>query len=551
VNTCVLLGVLSGLTGLSLTGQAQTGPIPYTAVVTATKIRNEALAANSTSMRPLPLIGNWNASTEWNVGTYADGYSPQYQMQLIDQGYPLLPWFTIPLPETSASASEWIRYYEAPMKRAAALGLPISFVGTQWEERLYQLGNCTKYSLADNPCIVSRGIIQHRLSPFGAASVWRAMGRTWTASPMMAKLQEWHPTAPAVFFVSNNEGLRMNWNEVEQDDRYIALYGYGRSDEFKRKVTGDAWASLYRAFQAGMRDGLTQATWKSGARFIAFNAFGPSYFGRWFEWKTYSLATNERVDPAPVTWDGGSPPYYLSPPLSDLNVFGPQVEGMNWVFMQTEAQKLNPKFWFEVSLWDGHWPAAPDGSPGGPDSWQQFQQMGQPFTPQRYAGMTKYALWLLTPRVMREYRFHYESRTNIQAYTQVAHDAVQAIHKNSTLQQFWRSGALVANTAVKHPYSSEVPATYAAAPRWFNLSTNRDPAQPWSLYTEVPVFSVARVLNSAPKRTWLVFAYAPKGPFTGVQITLPGYGPIRMDVSVSGSCVLVDEARKTVTPVAW
>ena len=57
----------------------------------AADIREEALRANSSDVgRPLPLAGHWNLGQEKN------GFSPGYQMKMIERGHHLLPWFLLP-----------------------------------------------------------------------------------------------------------------------------------------------------------------------------------------------------------------------------------------------------------------------------------------------------------------------------------------------------------------------------------------------------------------------------------------------------------------------
>src|SRR5262249_37734659 len=83
-------------------------------------IRAEALRPNDSSDgRPLPLVAHWNTGTEEN------GFSPDYQMRMIDQGHYLLPWFQMPTIDMRADDPRWVSYYEAAIKQAAQLKLPI------------------------------------------------------------------------------------------------------------------------------------------------------------------------------------------------------------------------------------------------------------------------------------------------------------------------------------------------------------------------------------------------------------------------------------------
>ncbi|MBO0800019.1 MAG: hypothetical protein J2P31_14455, partial [Blastocatellia bacterium] len=264
-------------------------------------IRTEALL-QGTNEYPLPLAGHWNTGQE------KDGFSPSYQMGMIDRGHYLFPWFLMPDLSADPNDQRWIDYYEASIKRAAQFNLPISLVGTQWEALLY---SDEYYNLPpdNNPNVVAaNGKVSREVSPFGPVNYWEEVGTKWGSSPMIKKLQEWYPNPPLILFVSNNEATKLAWTSVEDDRRYVKLYGAGRDDNFKRKVVGDGWIERYRALQQGIRVGLTAKGWKQNAVFIGYSAFGPSHFGRWGAWMDQSLYSPNRIDPAPLAWDGGSPP---------------------------------------------------------------------------------------------------------------------------------------------------------------------------------------------------------------------------------------------------
>jgi len=317
----------------------------------------------------------------------------------------------------------------------------------------------------------------------------------------------------------------------------VETYGRGRSDDFKRRIVGDAWITCYRTMQDGMRDGLSYAKWRANARFVGYDAFGPSHMGRWPAWTEFSLYRTGRIDPNPLTWDGGSPSYYLYDFIAnfDNQVFSPQVEAMNWVFMQKEAFQLNPRFWFEISIWDGHLAGAPT------DKRLAFANAGQLFTPARYGGMIQFGLWLTRPRVAREFRGYLETVADSERYFLQVVGAVDKIYTNPTLQAFWRKGALVANNQRPHPYQWYIPPEYKDAARWFMLDTSLDPSGVWDLTTQLPVFAIALVTGAAPARQWLLYAHAPMGERRSVLITIPGYKQVVVDVPVGGSFYLVDE----------
>jgi hypothetical protein len=155
-------------------------------------------------------------------------------------------------------------------------------------------------------------------------------------------------------------------------------------------------------------------------------------------------------------------------------------------------------------------------------------------------------MWLLRPRVVREFRGWRDTLTNAEPYFLPTVEAVDNVHTNPTLQAFWRKGRLVANSRHAHPYQMVVPDEYQAAERWFLLETALDPPPPWQLGTPLPVFALALVMGQAPERQWLLYAHAPTGDRLSVPIIIPEYQQVRVDVSVGGSFYLVDERLKQV-----
>ena len=503
---------------------------------TADRIRTEALRSGSGADRPLPLAAHWN------LGEAENGFSPDYQMKMIAAGHLLLPWFRLPNVEWMGNDAQWTKYYETSLRRAAELRLPISLVSSQWEALLTTDQAYFKLPPDDNPNVIGPdGKPRPEVSPFGPAKLWREVGRKWTTSPLAKKLQAWYPSPPLVVFVSNNEHARLSWVKAEEDQHYLKRFGRGRSDDFKRKAVADGWIEVYRALQAGMREGLAgNRSWQEHAIFVGYDAFGPPHFARWPGWMEYSLYSSGRIDSKALTWDGGSPSFYVFNwnESTDYTVFGPQVESMNWVFMQREALKLNPHFWFEISTWDGHEVEAAN------DKRKLYAQRGQRFTPERYGGTVQFGMWLLRPRVVREFRGWRDTLSQAEPFFLPIVAAVDRVYSNATLERFWRRGELVANRAHSHPYQSNVPREYQNEDRWFMLDTTLDPPRPWSLATELPVFSLALVIGKAPSRQWLVYAHAPLGPRSNVGITIPEYGAVRADVSVGGSFYVVDEASR-------
>jgi hypothetical protein len=489
---------------------------------------------------PLPLVAHWN------LGEGKGGFSPNYQLGLINDGHYILPWFLMPDWWAEPADTRWLNYYEAAIKRAAELRLPIALVSTQWEIWLSVEDQYLNLPSATNPNVVTdKGQVLRMVSPVGGVDAWRQLGCRWTNSKMIAQLQEWYPNPPAVYFISNNEHTKLEWSKVETDSRYVARYGTGRSDEFKRKLVGDGWITRYRAIQEGLRAGLASDAWRDKAIFMGYEAFGPAHYGRWPGWLEYSLYSKGRIDPSYLAWDGGSAPFYVFnwSAITDHTVFSPQLEAMNWVFMQAEARRNNPNFFFEMSVWNGNEPGAAN------DKLASYASQGQQYTPARYGGMAQFGMWLLRPRVVREFRAYLATVQDFEPYFLELVNAVDRVHTQQTLREFWQKGKLVANRAEAHPYQSSLPEEYQSVERWFLLNTSVDPPRPWALSTDLPVYALALTMGKAPQRQWLVYAHAPRQAQPQVWVTIPEYKPIKMDVAVGGSFYLVDEKWQRVTPV--
>ena len=505
------------------------------------EIKAEALAPNDDSNHPLPLLASWNASTWWNYNTKSAGFYPGWQFEWIDQGHHIFPWFNIPTPEDLCPPNDFCYqagYLEAPIRKAAQYNLPISFVGTEWEHYLYSDPSYYNLPPDQNPNVVSPdGVTQKTISPFGSVDIWYEVGRKWGSSQLMQQVISWYPNPPMVLFVSNNEANKLSWVDAEKDKHYIDLYGYGRDDDFKRRVFVSAWGECYQMLLQGFRDGLSNSNWQAVSRFIGYQAFGPGWFGSWPYWKNYSFYVLNQIDPAPLFWQGGSSSMYICPYQCnewDNNVSGPLFQSMNWVFMLKEAYQLNPSFWYELSSWDGD---------------KKSRNLLPPITPKRYEGFVQYGMWLTRPRIIRVYRDYDESRNKAERWLARAASAVDRIYSDAILESFWRNSVLVANPTTPHPYQFDIPSEYAGINRMFLLNTNLNPPQPWSSKTKFTVLSLARRRGTSPNRQWLLYAYAPLGKKKNVLIAIPDYGNVKIDIAVEGSFYLIDELTQTVKQV--
>lgn len=505
------------------------------------QIRTEAVRRNSDpDGRPLPL------AMHWNRGTKPSGFGPPYQIQLIREGHHLLPWFQFPTPGQDFGGGYYSEDYLKPAYlECARWKLPICFVGTQWEFLLSKVEfpggpyPWKKLPPEKNPNVIGPdGKIEPKrgVSPFGPVGPWKEVGAAWVKSPMMEKFQAWYPDPPLVIFLSNNEAGKLRWAKnggIEASKRYVDRYGTGRDDSFKRKVLGDGYIERYRAMLASMRENLVKPAWRENAIFVGYGNFGPPHLGRWDGWDVYSCHAPGRIAWQPYAWDGASPSYYTHNwnPSTDFRVWSPQVEAMNWVFMQREILRDRPDFWFEISVWDGD-----------DKKWRFYQERGQTWTPERYEGFVQFGMWLLTPRAVREFRGYLDTTSRVGKFYRAIVRAVDRVYSDPVLARFWRAGQLVPNRAHKHPYQARLPEEYADDDRWYLLDTNLDPPWPWNTETELPVFSLARVLGEKGRREWLVYAHSPLFDRRDVEIRIPEGTAVTVDVSLSGSFYHVRES---------
>lgn len=492
--------------------------------------------------RPLPVASHW-----------ANGYRLQHfasahQLRQLEEGRHVMPTLPMPRPGQADYAEEG----KALLRKLARWNAPVTFRAGQWEALLmskdhprdepgkWRALSREKTALAIRP----DGTVSKWISPWGAVEPWREVGRYTTACGAFAQLQEIYPAPPFVILLSNNESRRLKPKHKIGEIERRAKEAVG-PDGSLRKAMADGYVERYRALLEGVREGLTSETWRKNSKRVAYNAFGPPHFGRMGHWTVYSLATKERIDPWHLAWDGGSPSYYVHNwnASTDYRVHSPQVEAMNWVFMLEEAHRERPEFWFEMSVWDGN-TADPKKC-----KVNEYLKRGQIWSPARYGGFTQFGMWLLRPRVVREFR---GSTTPWEKYREDYAALVAAVDRvwtDPVLRKFWRHGRLVPNRARKHPYQANIPEKYAGVDRWFLLNTSADPPGDWKLSTGIPVFSLALTLGEKGAREWLVYAHSPLRERKGVEIEIPGYRKVAADVAVGGTFLHVRETDGAADPV--
>ena len=513
-------------------------------------IRTTALSPNNgTGGRALPLAGGWdNGWYKYNWGDNRGGtmLEPNYIIELIEKQHHLLANIQHRGPDEATTY--YSSYMESALNYLKQKNQPIVVGGTQYEQNLYLKEPYLSLPSSMSPRVLDYAsqLLINKLTPFPPdVSKWYAVGTDWVnGSAGMDMLQSIYPNPPKVIFLSNNESQRLAWSDAETDQRYRYLYVPGQPDNFKRQKFAEGWTSCYNQMFNGMRSGLNPS-WNANSIFVGYNCGGMwNGFGRWSGWPTYSLHYNNEITWEQNVWDGCSISYYLSMvagPPTDFRVFGMQVELQNRVFMLADQLADNPDFWHELSVWYG-----------GSAHRDWLINLGQTYDGARYKGMIQFGMWLLTPRVVRHYNgWTTDRETEGFEYFDAVMDAVDRVHSDPVLKKFWQYGELVENTSRSHPSQTLIPDEFKYRARWFQLNTSLDPATPWSLTTEIPVFAIARVIGATPNREWLVYAHSPVQDRTGVVITLPGYtgiygggtvtGTVTTDVSREGTFVHIKE----------
>jgi len=512
-----LFWVLAGIAGASVGEYAAADEARAVAA-----IRSAALIQPAGDAHPLPLAASWQNSS----GPLSFGQS--FAVEQIRRGRYLLPWFWLPEPgpgdDDYAHGTARLDYVPA-LAYVAREQLPLSIVGPQWENLLTE--RFAAYAAKDpNGHALP-------LSPFGPLEPWEEVGRIWARSPVLRELERLYPNPPWVEFLSNNEQPKLTLSDLGIESGSDTPQNVAR-----RRQVGDAWIERYRALIRGFRDGLEAPAWRAHAIFVGYDALSSPAVGRWGGWRAYSLGVPGRIEPWPYAWDGASVSYYLhdwAPDADDI-VWSPEVEAMNYLPAIAEVRRAKPDFWLEISTWDGQQPGQPS------DKREFYRRRHEQWTAERYGGLVQFGMWLLRPRVVREFRNPDEDRLRFGPYFDAILDAVGRVHDEPLLADFWQHGELVPNPVAGHPYDQNLTADYATAARWFLLDASANSPRPWELSTPLAVYSIALARGAPSKREWLVYTFSPNESPTRVAVRIPDGPSVSVRAASSGCFSLVNVA---------
>jgi hypothetical protein len=163
--------------------------------------------------------------------------------------------------------------------------------------------------------------------------------------------------------------------------------------------------------------------------------------------------------------------------------------------------------------------------------------------------MVQFGMWLLRPRVVREFRNWTDDRIRFEPYFDRVMDAVGRVHRDPVLRRFWQQGHLVANPVGGHPYEAALTPELASRPRWFLLDSPANPPRPWQLTTPLAVYSLALVRGRTPHREWLVYAFSPLRSGS-VPVLIPGGPEVVVRTARRGAFTRIEEGNPPVT-ISW
>ncbi len=472
--------------------------------------------------RPLPIAAHWNTGSPSSPRT---GWDPNFVLDYLDAGEYVIPTFNLQRP--TVPAEPW-DYYESGLQRARAAGLPIAIRFTQWDRLFTDDPAYFNLPPDENPNVIDASdgkTIIPMSDPGGPVERWREAGADWGSLPILAQMQAAYPDPPLVIWLNNFEQPRLWGSDAETSWRFVQEHGLETTADEKRAIVGNGWIERDGALWFALQDELTEA-WQSASIPVCYNAYGRRGYGSWSGWDRASLHVPDRFAPWPLVVNGSASYYVFGDPKvhpeTDYEANGPQMSGMNWLFMLDEARRDTPDYFWEVSIYDGGLER---------QTWYR-EEMGQVYDAARYRGYVRFALWLARPRILREFRLSAHDREPYLEYWKVVLDAVREIHRNGVLRRFWRKGEPVVNRADPHHFQFNLYPGYTDddVDRNFLLEASVNPPRPWNNDTVIEVWSLALRLGEAPNREWLLFAYAPLRDQADVKITVPGFGELTIDV---------------------
>jgi len=501
-----------------------------------------ALPTTGGATRPLPLLSHW--AIEVPQSNPEVGWGANWQHDQIVAGKLFLPWIRLPNPlywHNGQPSPDWTYQFQEILEYAAANGLPIGIKTYQPEAAFYTSGmpiNFVGFAAADNPCAYISGARQNIADAIDPGTSWYDCGYMFWDNAIADWIQTLHPNPPRVILYNNNEGTKLTSFNIATSQRVIDAYPTVASYTTQQKI--ELVFDLYEARFNDMWDGMKarmSANWASVIEVVNYSPFnaGLGYFyGRYtyapnyWGWRTGEQAAEHR------RCDGFSQQWYnnhSSQALSHYDqVNSPQMHATWWPVQLDFIFSENAEFWLELATWYGN---------SQDISWSGMNPSG-------YQGMCLYGMWMIRPRVLREYQDATAKITgsvsgfSYGTFWDNVVAAIQRIHDNDTLRAFWQDSELLANgvetvpTLFANASALPVDAAFDTTDNWFKLTTSVDPGAYTADTTKVPVWAIARERGDTPNRQWLIYAFATDTDRTGVTVTVPVYGDIVINIPETG-----------------
>ncbi|MCZ7644614.1 MAG: hypothetical protein M5U26_04900 [Planctomycetota bacterium] len=468
--------------------------------------------------RPLPLAANWNCNGN-------EGYGPEWQIEQMKKGHHLL--FTMRL-GAQAKDVDWKAQLQPIFEYLKEQQAPVCLRWNNWVNEIVK-----------------------DASPFSPVEPWRKAGEELMRgfAEQLEAMQTWYPDPPYVVMVANNEDKLPSLKAIVKSPEYLKAHGEDKDEAYQQKAVGEAWCERYKAMFDGMRAG--SGPWGKKMRFIGY-AWGGEANINAYGW----------LD-SPLAWDGVSARNYVDRGLTDYQTYSVTVTAMNLRLKKAWYLSQKKDVHFEISPW-----------------WRKKE--GVP--PERYGAMVIWNLWVARPHSVRQFTSWATKRAEDETWYREVLKAVDQVHANETLRDFWAEGDPVVNREIEIPVhvidappregtwaqgrlagivdDAKIDELEALSHAYYGLKTSVDPAEfdepkenrqgrkQFAKTAEYRAWAQAQVLGNAPNRRWLVFAYAPRGDEKGVQITIPNFKAITLDVPQRGVFAVVDEAGGSVAEIA-
>lgn len=520
------------------------------------------LPADGPEGRPLPLTGSWNIGRYYNQPWKKDqeiAWDPTYFTQLIEDGHHVLPTFPDPMTRQEKPTGDFgilgVRFVPA-LRYCAEHDLPFAFRDWNWADSVARHERHKDGGFSNEETarfIVNEKQKGRKASPIGKIERWREFGRRWGGNGYVRAMAEIYPDPPLVVYLNNNEAGKVRVRDLDENaTRFVEKYGKGLSKERKSEILHEGYRERYHAMFEAAREAAPEG-WADAMTFVAYNAF---------PWPKLRGVTPLQVDnPQDLTtrfrewsfFDGAMPEFYMNDwqvgrGKTDFSSWSPQAECTTYVPLANRVFKQRPDYYFASIGWEGRIPSNRR-SPANAYATGRFGGGAvKRWDFDRYMGMIQFGLWAMRPRVMREFRGGATRDAYYQKTWELYLEAVDRVWEQKALQPFWKHGRLVENPEIKwQPGNPE----YMHLQRWYMLHSDANPPEStWpKIYqrktVKLRVMAMALVLGEAPERRWMVYAHAPLGAVADARVTVPGYGPISIDVSRSGSFYVVDETTDT------